>query len=373
MSALSSLFPNGRPTGALVASVVAVGVSAVVLTKGLGGVLGAAIAPSVGADEADPLSSVTEDSAEFFATSRKRFEGRSVFSLPQPPVRRPRIPDPPPRPPVEPPKDPPPPAIPTSYTGPAVKGVLGDRVFFDSFAAIVGETRNGVTVISIDGPWKVRLGHKGGEYDVDLLKRPDEKFLRAAGPPSGSLADGMGAGASSGAAAGGLARPGTTPAGISGGTGASRAPARASGSNGTRPAIVGPGDEPGADRPSGPGPEGDGGSPAMRPQRLAPPNGPGGAGAPGSPNADPNADPTTDPASEPSEEPSENGEGEEYVDRSLLPPPLSDERIAAMSVPEARAALDSIDATNAWNVDDHSRARLNWERQRLIDRINRAP
>ena len=384
MSGLTNLFPNGRPTGALVASVAAVGISAYVIAKGVGGIFGAVVAPSVDADRADPLASVSEESATFFETSRKRFEGRSVFSLPQPPVRRPRIPDPPPRPVVEAPKDPPPPPIPATYTGPGVKGVLGDRVFFVDFSAAVGETESGVKVIAINGPWKVRLGYKGGEYDVDLLKRADDKFLRAAGPATNSFVGGAGSGGGSGASrtSGSASGGGSSSTSLGGRPTGGRSPA----TSGARPTVVGPGDEPGADRPSGPGPEGDGMSPAMRPQRLPAPNG--GAGAPGEPgfdpngnpadpgaepNAEPNADPNADPTTDPNEEPGANENAEEYVDRELLPPPLSDERIAGMSVPEARAALDAIDATNAWNVDDHSRARLNWERQRLIDRINRAP
>ncbi|MFM1822345.1 MAG: hypothetical protein RI967_611, partial [Planctomycetota bacterium] len=289
MSGLTNLFPGGRPTGALVASVAAVGISAYVIAKGVGGIFGAVLAPSVDADRADPLASVSEESATFFETSRKRFEGRSVFSLPQPPVRRPRIPDPPPRPVVEAPKDPPPPPIPATYTGPGVKGVLGDRVFFIDFSAVVGETRNGVKVLAIDGPWKVRLGHKGGEYDVDLLKRPDEKFLRAAGPPTGSLASGSEGGGFSGTArpSGSGSSSASSPTSLGGRT---TAGTRSSASSGARPTVVGPGDEPGADRPSGPGPEGDGLSPAMRPQRLPAPNG--GSGAPGEPGVDPNGNPT---------------------------------------------------------------------------------
>lgn len=42
-----------------------------------------------------------------------------------------------------------------------------------------------------------------------------------------------------------------------------------------------------------------------------------------------------------------------------------------MSVPEAQRAMRAIDATNNWNVDDHSRARLNHERELLQARVNR--
>lgn len=61
----------------------------------------------------------------------------------------------------------------------------------------------------------------------------------------------------------------------------------------------------------------------------------------------------------------------EYVDRSLLPAPLSEAQIDGMSLAQAREAAASIDATATWTVDDHSRARLDWERKLLQNRINR--
>jgi hypothetical protein len=42
-----------------------------------------------------------------------------------------------------------------------------------------------------------------------------------------------------------------------------------------------------------------------------------------------------------------------------------------MSVPAAQRALRAIEATSGWNVDDHSRARLNHERDLLQARVAR--
>lgn len=75
----------------------------------------------------------------------------------------------------------------------------------------------------------------------------------------------------------------------------------------------------------------------------------------------------------PPTEPATEGAGVEYVDRDRLPPPRSAEQINAMTLEQARVALASIDATANWLVDSHSRARLNHERELLVQRINRSP
>lgn len=75
----------------------------------------------------------------------------------------------------------------------------------------------------------------------------------------------------------------------------------------------------------------------------------------------------------PPEPPSPSTAGQDFVDRALLPPRLSDAQIAAMTVEDARTALEAIDNTNGWNIDGHSRARLDHEREQLLLRINGAP
>jgi hypothetical protein len=107
-----------------------------------------------------------------------------------------------------------------------------------------------------------------------------------------------------------------------------------------------PGDQPGGDVPSGPGPEGEPQvlpSAAMKPQQFPPP-------APGEIVPPP-----------------------EYVDRELLPAPLLDAQISAMTIVQARSALLAINATDSLSVDDHSRARLDHERALLRTRLDRNP
>ena len=111
--------------------------------------------------------------------------------------------------------------------------------------------------------------------------------------------------------------------------------------------TTGPGDQPGADQPSGPGPGEDptqqpGYSPAMEPQNLPEPD-------------------------------ATSTEGVEYADRSLLPPTLTDAGITSMTHAQARTALEAISATDSLNVDDHSQARLDHERAMLIQRLQQNP
>ena len=103
----------------------------------------------------------------------RRFSGRSPFVVPARPKTRPA--PRPPRPetrPSEPVREAPkvetgPPA---TYTGPKVVGVAAELVFFDDGSEVlVGTESDGVAVLAILGPRKVRLGHKGGEYEVDFL------------------------------------------------------------------------------------------------------------------------------------------------------------------------------------------------------------
>jgi hypothetical protein len=78
-----------------------------------------------------------------------------------------------------------------------VAGVAAELVFFENGTEIlVGTESDGVAVLAILGPRKVRLGHKGGEYEVDFLAADAstvfEAFRSAAGgdgvlgtPPEG--------------------------------------------------------------------------------------------------------------------------------------------------------------------------------------------
>lgn len=379
---LDRLPPGLRVSVPVLVSAAAFGVSAYVVTIGVRAVIGAAFESSVDEESANPLVALEGDSSTFIETSRRRFEGRSMYALPPAPVRRPKIVEQPK--PVEPPKDPGPPPPPASYTGPMLTSIFGDYVVFSTLSdddkrIKLGETRAGVTVIEVNAPYSAKLGYQRGEYTVSLWPRINESFLRG-GVPSGRL-PGLSDGAGAGTSADGSKLPAvSTPASRDGSPGAvpGAAPGGAAsvvgspttgaavGAAGGRPASAGsqpgqsepsrtgapkndpgalpPGDQPGADQPSGPGPGEELPSAAMAPQQIPPPDESGNEGG---------------------------TEVTEYVDRSTLPAPISAERAGAMSVPEAQRAMRAIDATNNWNVDDHSRARLNHERELLQARVNR--
>ena len=380
---LDRLPPGLRVSVPVLVSAAAFGVSAYVVTIGVRAVIGAAFESSVDEESANPLVALEGDSSTFIETSRRRFEGRSMYALPPAPVRRPKIVEQPK--PVEPPKDPGPPPPPASYTGPMLTSIFGDYVVFSTLSdddkrIKLGETRAGVTVIEVNAPYSAKLGYQRGEYTVSLWPRINESFLRG-GVPSGrlpGLSDGAGAGASADGSklpAGStpasrdgspVAAPGAAPGGAANGVVGSPTTGAAVGAAGGRPASAGsqpgqsepsrtgapkndpgampPGDQPGGDQPSGPGPGEELPSAAMAPQQIPPPDESGNEGG---------------------------TEVTEYVDRSTLPAPISAERAGAMSVPEAQRAMRAIDATNNWNVDDHSRARLNHERELLQARVNR--
>jgi hypothetical protein len=254
---------------------------------------------------------------------------------------------------------------------------LGEFVFFASLTdedkrIKVGETKAGITVLAVNAPYSVKLGYQRGEYTVPMWAKAEDRLTRGEMSPSrvngvvsaagASSASGSTTGANTGSATGGASASGAGPGSAANapragspagavGTASPGAPAAkpaepAPRSPNANPTAVPPGDQPGADVPSGPGPDGEPQelpSAAMQPQRLVDPAG-------------------GDDAPPP-----------EYVDRELLPPRLSDEQIAAMSEAQARAALEAINATDSWTVDDHNRARLDHERSLLRARLAPRP
>lgn len=381
---------NLRPTTPVLVAAASVGIATLVVVAGVGSLGRALLAPSVDAEEADPLEALAKESEEFFATSKKRFDGRSVYALPAPPVRRPKVTEAPR--PAEPPKDPVPPPPPTTYSGPAPTSIIGDVVVFESLSEgdkriKVGETKSGITVLETNSPFSCKLGYMRGEYVVSLFPRVDSRFLRGgmpSSPPPGVIPV-------TGAAAGGAGGRAGIPAGAGVPEGAGVPGGPGSGSPAVPGAISGPGAVP---------PPVPGAAPAGSP--VTPISGPGpangnavtGGGAPvpagtaGSPVAPgPGADPPSSgelpsPAMEPQRLPTQippaggqppQDAGQDFVDRSLLPPRRTPEEINGMSVDAARSALAAIDATSGWNVDGHSRAQLNYERELLVARINRVP
>jgi hypothetical protein len=368
-----------RVSAPVLVSTAAIGLSAYVVATNVGSLFGAAFTSSVDEESADPLKALAVDSEEFLETSRKRFDGRSVYALPSPP--------PPPRPtivtqpkPVEPPKPQGPPPPPATYTGPSPTSVFGDTVNFGQMRVKLGETVEGVKVTEINAPYSIKVEHMRGTYTVPLFTKGDDRLLqptKATGVASGikpapSAGGGVGGGGSpvDGGAGNPLSGPGPVagPGGVTGPGGAS----------GPSP-VVGPGGLSGGPVPSGapiptnPQPGLGGGvgvgSPVPAPVR-APATGPGGEPAPASDLPSPAMDPQEVP---PPNEPASEGAGVEFVDREHLPPPRSVEQIDAMTLDQARVALAAIDATANWQVDSHSRARLNHERTLLVQRINRNP
>jgi hypothetical protein len=125
------------------------------------------------------------------ATYRARFDGRSVFFKPDQP--RPDMPERRP--------DPTPtrievplsdiPATPSSYTGPTIRALLGDTVWFHGGLRVAaGEEAEGVRVISVNAPWSATVAYAGGEYDVPLFENLTP-FFRDPGADNSSPPPGL--------------------------------------------------------------------------------------------------------------------------------------------------------------------------------------
>jgi hypothetical protein len=379
MSQFLDRLPSGlRFSAPVIVSAVALGATTYVVVMGLKSVGSAVISSSVDEASADPLAILATESEAFIETSRRRFEGRSMYTLPPQPVRKARIVDTPK--PIEPPKDPGPPPAPATYTGPAPTSIFADYVTFttlgeDDKRIKVGQTVAGITVIEVNAPYNAKLGYQRGEYIVTLWPRIDERFLRG-GMPASKVSGMVEAGASGAKA--------TLAGTAASGPGAMVAPATAAGAGGAAAgaAIAGPSLAP--PRRGNANPGAGGANPGANPGATPGANPPGSPGSPtGVPGMGPGEVPTTvpgpggelpSPAMDPQEIPPPSPpsqEGEEFVDRAQLPQPLTDDRISAMSVPEAERAIRAIAGTDGWNVDDHSRARLDHERNQLQARVNR--
>ncbi len=114
------------------------------------------------------LSEYLENHAVDLQTYQARIDGRSVFFLPPAPK------DPIPIKLVQeedPPGPPPPPPTPTNYTGPSVRFLVGNEVYFRNKLRIkLGEEKQGVRVLAVDPPWTVNVAHAGGEYELTVFK-----------------------------------------------------------------------------------------------------------------------------------------------------------------------------------------------------------
>jgi hypothetical protein len=134
--------------------------------------IGATQENAVVANDADVVGKLLANNT-VLETANKRFTGRSMFYIPKEP-RRPAAPPAPRRTepnPVVAVTPEPEPTIPTTYNGPGVTGVLGSEVFFDNGKRVAtGNTAEGVKVLAVSGPFDVRLGWRGGEFDIYLFR-----------------------------------------------------------------------------------------------------------------------------------------------------------------------------------------------------------
>lgn len=169
------------------------------------------------ADPAESLAPSLERGKAFAELQRRRFDGRSAFFMPSPPVRKSPKPVKPPEPPKPPePAKPPPP--PSEYAGPRPMGAVGEVVFFaDNSRIRVGEERSGVKVLGTSPPWSVRLAHSGGEYEVALWPKGHEPFFNSDWASQKSV-PGIESVPHTSADPGRPARPGSPPGGTTPGT-----------------------------------------------------------------------------------------------------------------------------------------------------------
>lgn len=374
MKRLLESMPSGvRVNGVAVVSALALGWAAIALVGEVPSLLGATFAPTSSSVEQEPFRAALDDHQNLVENSRKRFDGRSMFFAP--PAPRPPRPKVPERvEPVTPPPPPPPPPPPATYTGPKVRGVLGDIVFFENDTRIKkGESSGGVTVIDIRNPYEVKLGHARGEYVVSVWGERMDRLFKSNPFPKTSLsglvaADGRMDGVDS---------SGGTPVGNASEGGAARAASTPA--PGPVPGTV-PNASPGASPGAVPAP--------VPPPPTAPPAGTPGTGeTPAAPEAEPSDEPHATPATTPADHPnatptvqptpqpsSPSEPGVEYVDRELLPPPLERDQVAAMSPEDAARRLADVEAALARDdVDDHSRARLDEEARWLRERAPARP
>jgi hypothetical protein len=292
------------------------------------GLLGSLFTFGSGSDPSSSLADPLKRHEQLAEASAKRFNGRSAFFMPSPPVRRPPKPTKPAEPPPPPPP-PPPPAAPREYAGPKPVGAIGDLIFFaDQTQLRVGEERGGVKVLASAAPWTVRLAHGGGEYDVELWTKGGKE-------PFFNNSDWRNARTST---------PGVDPVG--GKPDAKPSPGGSATGSPSTPPMPGGGRGPGM-RDMGPG--------AQTPPepQLTPPGGPGQAMVP----------PPGAKAPTASQSP--------WTGEHMAPPPaLTQEQIAGMNATDAEAAYRAVGRAKAnRNLDDPTRQRLNQEFEQLSNRI----
>ena len=174
-----------RPTmnGFLAWSLLSAVALVVVLLASLPAVARALFTADPGVEEVgEKFSLLIADHEDVMSTYRDRFDGRSIFFKPRQPRRESAPPPPPPeREVVEKPKtdpEPPKPKPKPPYAGPAVTGIVGEKVFFNDRRAAVGEPAvDNLEVLSVDAPWSVRVRFRDWEYELPLFDRDFDSFL----------------------------------------------------------------------------------------------------------------------------------------------------------------------------------------------------
>ncbi len=156
----------------------AAAVAAISVAASVPPLVAAIFAPGLDEDRTrERLTELLADHEQDRAMYEDRFDGRSLFVKPSPPpttrIEAPRQQEPEPQM-VE--QSAPP--VPSSYAGPSILFVLGDEVWFHNGMKLrVGQEDQGVKVIASSAPWSVRLGHGGGEYDVQLFQKTNPGMM----------------------------------------------------------------------------------------------------------------------------------------------------------------------------------------------------
>lgn len=177
----------------LITSMIAIVLVVIVLAGSAMSLVSAVLSPGVNdEDPAERITSLVQAHEERSSVYRDRFAGRSIFYTPRPwpsPPPTPRPAPPPPPPPDDVDDDdpvpdevddtpPPPPPPPVDYEGPPVLFVLGREVYFRTddeerpmirVALREHNEEHGVSVLAIDSPRTVTLGHRGGQYEIALF------------------------------------------------------------------------------------------------------------------------------------------------------------------------------------------------------------
>ncbi len=187
MNAARPMMPGGpRWSGSLIVTTLAVLVGGWMILYEAVPALMTLLVPGADDSGESAIDRALEKHQDLLATSKSRFNGRSLFVMPSPPARKASpAPPPPPPPPVDLTPALPPPA-PTEYGGAKPKGMVGETVFFDSFTIRVGEEKNGIKIIGLEPPSNVRIEHMRGTYSVPVWEGSDWGSLASPAPRSSS-------------------------------------------------------------------------------------------------------------------------------------------------------------------------------------------